>query len=72
MTHKEFIQNLSEHLQLSKTKTSSYCKSLVELIRETLKKEDVNVKGFGKFIFEENKQPKFQPTRNLLQEINIK
>lgn len=72
MIHKEFIQNLSTQLELSKKKTSAYSSSLIEMIRDALNTEDVNIKGFGKFIFQENKRPKFQPDKKLLQEINIK
>ncbi len=72
MIHKEFIQNLSSHLKLSKTKTSAYTRQLIEMIHETLKSEGVDIRGFGKFVFQEDKRPKFQPDKKLIKEINIK
>ena len=72
MIHKEFIQNLSTHLKLSKKKTSAYTTQLIEIIRDTLKKEGVDIRGFGKFIFQKDKRPKFQPDKKLIKEINIK
>ena len=43
MTHKEFIASLSEHLELSKGKTSSLARSLVDTIRSALENEDVAI-----------------------------
>ncbi len=71
MIHKEFIQNLSNHLKLSKKKTSAYTNQLIDIIHQAVKKEDVEVRDFGKFIFRPKMRPKFEPSKKLLKEINI-
>jgi nucleoid DNA-binding protein len=72
VNHKEFIGNLSEQQGLSRKKTIAYTHSLTDIFLKTLKKEDIQVSGFGKFIYEHNKRPKFEAGRKFLKEINIK
>lgn len=72
MIHKEFIQNLSTNLKLSKKKTSAYTHQLIDIIHQVVKKEDVEIKNFGKFVFQKDKRPKFEPDKRLLKEVNIK
>ncbi len=72
MIHKEFIRDLSDQLEISKKKTSAYTNQLIEIIHQALVKEDIDVRGFGKFIHRDKMRPKFDPDKKLLNEINIK
>lgn len=72
MIHKEFIQTLSQNLKLSKAKTATYAKKLIDLILTTADKEVLNIDGFGKFHFHKGKKAEFDSEENLVKEINIK
>jgi len=70
--HKEFIQKLSEQLKFSKTKTATYSNRLIQLILQTASRENVQIDGFGEYIYRPGKSVKFQPDARLIKEINIK
>lgn len=72
MNHKEYVTILSENLKISKKKTTTYIHQITDIFLNTLKKEDIVVTNFGKFIHQEGKRPKFEPNRKLIKEINIK
>ncbi len=72
MIYKEFVQSLSETLNISKAKTSSYTHKLINIILKSAEKEDVTITGFGKFVYHQGMRARFKPDDKLINEINLK
>ena len=54
VTKVHIINSVSNHLDLSKTKSAQVVESLLEIIKKTLENgEDVLISGFGKFCVKE-------------------
>ncbi len=54
VTKVHIINSVSNHLDLSKTKSAQVVESLLDIIKETLESgEDVLISGFGKFCVKE-------------------
>jgi nucleoid DNA-binding protein len=73
MTSKEFINFISKKLNLSIKDTRRYSKLLIEILIDSIKKENqVEILGFGKFLKNKNDKIILEPDKEFIQEINQK
>ncbi|MBN1899454.1 MAG: HU family DNA-binding protein [Spirochaetes bacterium] len=72
MNYQEFISLISEQSKMNKKEARKYTADLIELLNKTLAKEDLEIPAFGTFLKKDKNKIKFNPSPELLEEINQK